>query len=92
MLRHYVAIGYSGYLRGPAILRDPCFTGLCITPAAGLQYAKFRLTTIIFNRVPQFVSDFWKHLIKRLGIIALLSIAYHPEINGQTELLISFLE
>jgi hypothetical protein len=26
-----------------AILRDPYFTGMCIKPAAGLQYAKCRL-------------------------------------------------
>jgi hypothetical protein len=45
-LSHYVAIGYSGYLRGPVNLRDPCFFGMCITPVAGLQYAKSRLTDI----------------------------------------------
>ncbi|CAJ2512148.1 Uu.00g051630.m01.CDS01 [Anthostomella pinea] len=39
-----------------------------------------------------FVSDFWKHLTKRLGITALLSTAYHPETDGQTEIANSFLE
>jgi hypothetical protein len=46
-LRRHVAIGYSGYLRGPVNLRDPCFFGMCITPVAGLQYAKSRLTNIL---------------------------------------------
>jgi hypothetical protein len=36
--------------------------------------------------------EFWKHLIKRLKITALLSIAYHPETDGQTEIANSFLE
>jgi hypothetical protein len=39
-----VAIGYSGYVRGPAILRDSCFNGMHITPGVILQYAKSRLT------------------------------------------------
>jgi hypothetical protein len=48
--------------------------------------------TIVSDRGPQFVSEFWKHLTKRLGITALLSIAYHPETDGQTEIANSFLE
>jgi hypothetical protein len=32
---------------------------------------------IVFNRGLQFVSEFWKHLAKRLGITTLLLIAYH---------------
>jgi hypothetical protein len=43
-LSHPLAIGYSGYLRGPVNLQDPCFFDMCITPVAGLQYAKSRLT------------------------------------------------
>jgi hypothetical protein len=42
-----LAIGYSGYLRGPVNLRDPCFFGMCITPVAGLQYAKSRLALVM---------------------------------------------
>jgi hypothetical protein len=42
--------------------------------------------TIVFNRGLQFVSEFWKHLIKRLEIIALLLIVYHSETDGQTEI------
>jgi hypothetical protein len=47
---------------------------------------------IVSDRGFQFVSEFWKHLIKRLGITALLSIAYHPETDGQTEIANFFLE
>jgi transposase InsO family protein len=47
---------------------------------------------IVFDRGPQFVSEFWKHLIKRLGIIALLLIAYHSKTNEQTEIANFFLE
>ncbi|CAJ2502650.1 Uu.00g100440.m01.CDS01 [Anthostomella pinea] len=48
--------------------------------------------TIVSDRGPQFVSDFWKHLTKRLGITALLSTAYHLETDRQTEIANSFLE
>jgi transposase InsO family protein len=47
---------------------------------------------IVSDRGPQFVSKFWKHLIKRLGIIALLLIAYYPETDEQTEIANFFLE
>ena len=48
--------------------------------------------TIVSDRGPQFVSEFWKHLTCRLGIQSLLSTAYHPETDGQTERANSFLE
>jgi hypothetical protein len=38
------------------------------------------------------MSEFWKHLIKRLEITALLSIAYHFKTDGQTEIANFFLE
>jgi hypothetical protein len=41
--------------------------------------------TIVSDRGPQFVAQFWKHLTQRLGIKTLLSTAYHPSTNGQTE-------
>jgi hypothetical protein len=40
---------------------------------------------IISDRGPQFVSMFWKHLLKSLGISSKLSTSYHPETDGQTE-------
>ncbi|KAG0161693.1 hypothetical protein PDIDSM_5323 [Penicillium digitatum] len=36
-------------------------------------------------RLYPFVAQFWKHLTKRLRITNLLSTAYHPETDGQTE-------
>jgi hypothetical protein len=48
--------------------------------------------TIVSDRGPQFVSEFWSHLTRRLGIQSLLSTAYHPETDGQTERANSFLE
>jgi hypothetical protein len=48
--------------------------------------------TIVSDRGPQFVAEFWKHLTKRLGIQSLLSTAFHPETDGQTEVSNAFLE
>jgi len=48
--------------------------------------------TIVSDRGPQFVSEFWSHLTRRLGIQSLLSTAYHPETDGQTERANSVLE
>ncbi|KAG0158414.1 hypothetical protein PDIDSM_5928 [Penicillium digitatum] len=41
--------------------------------------------TVVSDRGPQFVAQFWKHLTKLLRITNLLSTAYHPETDGQTE-------
>jgi transposase InsO family protein len=41
--------------------------------------------SIISDRGPQFVAEFWRHLTSRLRINCLLSTAYHPETDGQTE-------
>ena len=42
-------------------------------------------TTIVSDRGPQFVSQFWKHLNEQLQIRGLLSTAVHPQTDGQTE-------
>ena len=42
---------------------------------------------IIFNRGRPFVNHFWEQLITRLKISADLSTAYHPETDGQTEIM-----
>ena len=47
---------------------------------------------IIFDRGRPFVSHFWEQLITRLGISADLSTAYHPETDGQTEIMNSVFE
>jgi hypothetical protein len=41
--------------------------------------------TVISDRGPQFVAEFWKHLCMLLRIDARLSTAFHPETDGQTE-------
>ncbi|TPX41268.1 hypothetical protein SeLEV6574_g06178, partial [Synchytrium endobioticum] len=41
--------------------------------------------TIVLDRGPQFKSHFWKHLLELLGSKSLLSSAYHPEADGQSE-------
>ena len=41
--------------------------------------------TIVSDRGTQFTSQFWSHLCHRLKIKSLLSTAFHPESDGQTE-------
>lgn len=40
---------------------------------------------IIFDRGPQFISNFWKRFLELLGSRRALSSGYHPETDGQTE-------
>lgn len=48
--------------------------------------------TIVSDRGPQFISDFWKHVIARWKTTARLSTAYHPQTDGQTERMNAILE
>ena len=41
--------------------------------------------TIVSDRLSQFSSAFWEHLMPSLGIKRKLSTAYHPQTNEQTE-------
>ena len=41
--------------------------------------------SVILDRGPQFVAGMMKELNKMLGIETKLSMAYHPETDGQTE-------
>ena len=50
-----------------------------IFPQHGLPF------TIISDRGTQFVSYFWQALCETLGIKTLLSTAFHPQTDGQTE-------
>ena len=40
---------------------------------------------IVSNRGPQFVSKFWQSLFKILQVEIKLSLAFHPQMDGQTE-------
>ena len=51
-------------------------------------YRESRLPeSIISNREPQFISDFWEKIYYILGIKVKLSTAFYPEINSQTEII-----
>ena len=43
--------------------------------------------TIIFDRGSSFVSDFWRRLSQRLKTTLRPSSAFHPETDGQTEII-----
>ena len=43
------------------------------------------LESVILDRGPQFVAELMRELNKMLGIETKLSMAYHPETDGQTE-------
>jgi transposase InsO family protein len=40
---------------------------------------------ILSDRGPQFKAGFWEQFLKRLKINRVLSTAFHPETDGQTE-------
>lgn len=42
--------------------------------------------TVVSDRGPQFVALFWRNLCQRLRVSRLLSTAFHPETDGQTEI------
>ncbi|GJV19917.1 putative reverse transcriptase domain-containing protein [Tanacetum coccineum] len=48
--------------------------------------------SIICNRDPRFASNFWRSLQNALGTSLDMSIAYHPQTNGQSERTIQTLE
>ena len=47
---------------------------------------------IISDRGPQFVSNFWKEFYRILNIKLKLSTAYHPQIDGQTEIINQYID
>ena len=42
-------------------------------------------STIVSDRDPVFTSLFWKELMKLQGVSLAISSAYHPQSDGQTE-------
>ena len=50
------------------------------------------LVSIISHRDPRFTSRFWKGLMKELGVKLNLSIAFHPQTDGQSKRTIQTLE
>lgn len=68
----------------------PCRTACSADDAANLFLRNvWKLhglpTTIVSDRGPQFISEFWKRLNRQLKIKARLSTAFHPETDGQSE-------
>ena len=49
-------------------------------------------TSIVSDRGPQFIADFWKAFCELLDIDARLSTAYHPQSDGQSERMNTIME
>ena len=63
--------------------------------------ATFRTNTVKLHGVPKsiisdrdkiFTSNFWQHLFKMKGTTLAMSLAYHPQSNGQSEVVNKILE
>jgi hypothetical protein len=70
----------------------PCYKNINAKEAAQLYiYYVYRIygppDTIISNHRPQFILAFWKEFTQILGIKLKLFIAYHTQIDGQTEII-----
>ena len=48
--------------------------------------------SIVSDRDPTFTSNFWQELFKLQGTRLHLSTTYHPQTNGQTDVVNKFLE
>ncbi len=48
--------------------------------------------SIVSDRGPQFISDFWEEFTKELGIKLKLSTANHPQSDGQTEVVNQYIK
>ena len=73
-----------------AAIFSPCTKNITAEEAMDILqrdvYKQFGLPAkIISDRGPQFISKAFKELHKSLGIETALSTAYHPQTDGQTE-------
>ena len=50
------------------------------------------LVSIVSDRDPRFTAHFWKSFQKAMGTRLSMSIAFHPQIDGQSERTIQVLE
>jgi hypothetical protein len=48
--------------------------------------------TIVSDRGPQFISQFWAEFTRILGVKLLLSTAFHPQTDGQTEIMNQYID
>ena len=48
--------------------------------------------SIVSDRGPQFISNFWEEFCRILGIQIKLSTAFHPQTDGQTEVMNQYLD
>lgn len=49
-------------------------------------------TSIVSNRDPTFTAKFWAKFMRLQGVQLAMSYAYHPQIDGQTEVVSKSLE
>jgi transposase InsO family protein len=68
----------------------PCFKTTTATQMARLYVDNVWRTygppdSIVSDRGPQFISEFWHELCRILGVKLKLSMANHPQTDGQTE-------
>ena len=74
----------------------PCFKTTTAKDMARL-YSQYIYRTrgapesIVSDRGPQFISAFWEEFCRILGIKLKLSTAFHPQTDGQTEIMNQYL-
>ena len=75
----------------------PCYKTSTAKDMA-LMYIKYIYRTkgvpdsIVSDRGPQFVSEFWNEFTRILGVKLKLSTAYHPQTDGQTEIMNQYID
>lgn len=75
----------------------PCYKTTIAKDIAKLYYRHIWRThgapeTVVSDRGPQFISAFWDEFCRILGIKIKLSLAEHPQTDGQTEIMNQYLD